>query len=308
VTLDPTALDPTALDHAARAYAAGEGWHYRPTDATGPEHLKRAAAVIETYLGTAGPLAEVEWHLELFVSGKAAPQGSKHARPIYRGKGKARVFTGKVVNVESSKSGVDTWRADVRAASVIAWDGRPPLDGPLVLEVEFIRKRPASAPKSYTPDANTQPDLSKLIRSTEDALTSAGVWADDGRVVHTVSSKRCAEHGETPGAHIRIGRLPSAREKWEAEREAARSVRSGSPRASAQKKKPSDRFSGPQPVSPVSSTATATTASDAQNEQGARADSGAPPPCLPLDLGQNRADVPDLLAALQRSITARTTP
>ena len=27
------------------------------------------------------------------------------------------------------------------------------------------------------------PDLSKLLRSTEDALTDAGLWADDARVV-----------------------------------------------------------------------------------------------------------------------------
>jgi Holliday junction resolvase RusA-like endonuclease len=240
------------------------------------------------------PLADVEWHLELFVPGRAAPQGSKHARPIYRGKGANREFTGKVVNVESSKQGVNAWRGDVRAACLLAWVDRAPLDGPLVLEVQFIRNRPKTAPKSYTPEHTTYPDVSKLVRSTEDAITSAGVWADDARVVRLIATKRNAEQGETPGAHIRIGRLPSAREKWEAEREATRAVRSGAPRASARKKRGSDPCSGPQPVSPVSSTATATTASDAQNEQGARPESEARPPCLPLEFGQNRANTPGL--------------
>lgn len=182
------------------------------------EHWRGVARAVAAALEIPVP-AGLEWHLELFVSGRAAPQGSKHARPIYRGNGANREFTGKVVNVESSKSGVDAWRGDVRAACATVWAGRAPLDGPLVLEVEFIRKRPAGAPKSYAPDANTQPDLSKLVRSTEDAITSAGVWTDDGRVIHTVSSKRCADIEEVPGAHIRIGRRTPAREKWLAAKE-----------------------------------------------------------------------------------------
>lgn len=150
------------------------------------------------------PITAPGVQLQVFVPGRPAPQGSKHARPIYRGRGADRVFTGKVAQVESSKSGVQAWREDVRAACVAAWAGRPPLDGPLILEVEFIRKRPASAPKRSTPPATTMPDLSKLIRSTEDAITSAGVWVDDARVVVITASKRIAEIGETPGAHIRV--------------------------------------------------------------------------------------------------------
>lgn len=207
--------------------------------------MRQIAAALDAAVATAddqlaAPTVEPEtvWHLELFVAGRAAPQGSKHARPIFKGRGAAKVFTGKVVNVESSKSGVDAWRGDVRTACLTAWAGQAPLDGPLVLEVEFIRKRPAGAPKSYTPDANTQPDLSKLVRSTEDAITSAGVWADDGRVVRTVSSKRCAEIGEVPGAHIRIGRRTPARELWLAAKE-------------AQKNGPSDRPGASQPPPPV---------------------------------------------------------
>ena len=100
---------------------------------------------------------------------------------------------------------MNEWRADVRAACLLAWDGRPPLDGPLLLEVEFVRARPVSAPKRSTPSATSAPDKSKLVRSTEDAITSAGVWRDDARVVATLAWKRVAEIGETPGAYIRIG-------------------------------------------------------------------------------------------------------
>lgn len=128
--------------------------------------------------------------LDIFVPGRPAPQGSKR-----------HVGNGRMV--EMSKH-VGAWREDVRAACIAAWQGLAPLDGPLVLEVEFVRARPVSAPKRRTPAATTAPDLSKLVRSTEDAITSAGVWADDARVVRCISSKRCAEIGEVPGARIRI--------------------------------------------------------------------------------------------------------
>lgn len=132
--------------------------------------------------------------LEVFVPGLAAPQGSKR-----------HVGNGRMI--EMSKN-VKPWREDVRAACMATWRDASgpwaPIDGPVRLVVEFIRKRPASAPKSRTPWATTSPDLSKLVRSTEDAMTSAGVWADDARVVETLSRKRIAEIGETPGAHIRV--------------------------------------------------------------------------------------------------------
>lgn len=150
------------------------------------------------------PLTAPGVYLDLFVPGRPAPQGSKMARPIYKGRGSDRVFTGKVAQVESSKSGVEQWRADVRAACMQVWGNRAPLDEPLLLQVEFVRKRPVSAPKRSTPPATTTPDLSKLIRSTEDAITSAGVWADDARVVRIEASKRVAEIDEQPGAHIRV--------------------------------------------------------------------------------------------------------
>lgn len=141
--------------------------------------------------GLAFLLSDAVWHLDVFVAGRVAPQGSK------RSFGNGRM-------VEMSKY-VDAWRTDVRAACMTAWGNRPPLDGPLLLEVEFVRKRPTSAGKRATPSAVSAPDVSKLARSTEDAITSAGVWHDDARVVAELVWKRIAEIDETPGARIRIG-------------------------------------------------------------------------------------------------------
>lgn len=134
--------------------------------------------------------------LDIFVPGRPAPQGSKR-----------HVGGGRMV--EMSKH-VGNWREDVRAACIAAWAGRPPLDGPLALEVEFVRARPSTAPKRRTPPFIGQPDLSKLVRSTEDAITSSGVWVDDARVVELHASKRSAEIGEAPGARIRISRAEEA--------------------------------------------------------------------------------------------------
>jgi Holliday junction resolvase RusA-like endonuclease len=142
--------------------------------------------------------------------GVPGPQGSKR-------------HVGKGVMVESSKK-VKPWREAVKYAALEQITaGRigstdvhyPPLDGPLVVEFCFTLQRPKSAPKSRVhPDR--MPDLSKLIRSTEDALTDAGVWTDDARLVayhqprkvYTGSADPDALHA--PGAVIRIWPAVSA--------------------------------------------------------------------------------------------------
>jgi Holliday junction resolvase RusA-like endonuclease len=162
------------------------------------------------------------------VYGTPAPQGSKHGRPVYKGRGDARAFTGKVAQVESSKK-VKPWREAVKQAALdlvmVAGDtGRLaagfPLDGALLVEFAFTFARPKghyrtggnahllrdSAPAYPT----VYPDLSKLIRSTEDACTDAGVWADDARIVryrdprkvYAGSADPDALHA--PGAVIRV--------------------------------------------------------------------------------------------------------
>jgi hypothetical protein len=47
----------------------------------------------------------------------------------------------------------------------------------------FTVQKPKSAPKTRRTWPDKKPDLSKLVRSTEDAITDAGLWADDARVV-----------------------------------------------------------------------------------------------------------------------------
>ncbi|MFF8412902.1 RusA family crossover junction endodeoxyribonuclease [Streptomyces omiyaensis] len=162
--------------------------------------------------------------LALVVRGTPGPQGSKS----HKGRGRM---------VESSAK-VAPWREAVRHAAAIAVEATPGwqrLDGPLRLDVVFFFDRPqghfgtgrnagvlkASAPATPT----SAPDLSKLIRSTEDAITDSGAWRDDSRVAVVTAAKRWTHDPydpfgvldspgalDTPGALIRIWRLDTPQE------------------------------------------------------------------------------------------------
>lgn len=128
--------------------------------------------------------------IEFRVVGRPAPQGSKR-------------HVGNGVMVESSKH-VKPWREDVRAAALDwrASHGNPALVAvPVKLEVTFLMNRP----KARRNDVwhATAPDLSKLVRSTEDALTGV-VLADDRFVADIAAAKVYVAADELPGAWVSI--------------------------------------------------------------------------------------------------------
>lgn len=149
--------------------------------------------------------------MTITVYGSPAPQGSK------RFVGHAK--NGRGILIESSKS-VKPWREAVKCAAIeqtrppnydgIIGHGFTPLSGPIIAHMIFTLPKPKSAPKSRRTWPDRKPDLSKLVRSTEDALTDAGVWEDDARIVRCVASKVYPGEGtdalNTPGAVIRIER------------------------------------------------------------------------------------------------------
>jgi len=129
--------------------------------------------------------------LTFTVIGDPAPQGSKR-------------HVGHGVMIESSKR-VKPWREAVAAAAFTARNGQPPLDGPLVLTVTFWLPKPASLSRRVIAlGPFRKPDLSKLVRSTEDALTTAGAIADDARIVRVVAEKRFTPVNGHAGAEVRI--------------------------------------------------------------------------------------------------------
>jgi len=155
--------------------------------------------------------------VEFVVYGRPAPQGSKQGFPIYKGKKGARFFTGKVAQVEMSRH-VKPWRAEV-AAAARALGLAGPILGPVSVDMVFTQVRPKS---HYRTGANAHllrdsappcwciaPDLSKLVRSTEDALTGI-VWTDDkavveyGRLAKVYSDSGDPDVLAQPGAVIRV--------------------------------------------------------------------------------------------------------
>lgn len=148
--------------------------------------------------------------VHLTVLGTPAPQGSK----TFVGMSK----TGRGILRESSAK-VKPWRADVVEAALARYSPEPgdamnaaggfPLDGPLAVSMVFTLRKPSSAPKRRQTWPCRTPDLSKLIRSTEDALTTVGIWRDDARVVEYVRAAKVFPGEDpdaltVPGAVIRI--------------------------------------------------------------------------------------------------------
>ena len=144
-------------------------------------------------------LAQEPWgDVGFSVIGMPGPQGSKR-------------HVGNGVMVESSAK-VKPWRQDVRDAALLARNGAAPLDGPLVMRIVFTLPKPASAPKRKRTYPCKKPDLDKLLRSTLDALKTAGLIADDARVVEfdrlaKVYPGEDPDALDVPGARIEVRRM-----------------------------------------------------------------------------------------------------
>lgn len=154
--------------------------------------------------------------LEVIVRGDPAPQGSK--KGFYNHK------LGRVMLVEASQR-VAPWREAVTAAGIEARAGAPALDCVVLMEMVFTSTRPKSHYRTgrnahlLRADAPAQPtsapDLSKLARSTEDALKTAGVYRDDALIAEylrlaKVFAGEDPDALDSPGAVIRIYVLGAA--------------------------------------------------------------------------------------------------
>lgn len=148
----------------------------------------------------------------IVVYGSPAPQGSKKFLGLTKaGRG--------ILGEMSAK--VKPWRQAVQAKAEEArgcigpspdCQHQEPIDGPVACRMVFTLAKPASRPKTRRSWATSAPDLSKLVRSTEDALTDAGIWKDDNRVVEYLRTAKVfpgedPEALDTPGAIIEVYRI-----------------------------------------------------------------------------------------------------
>lgn len=143
--------------------------------------------------------------MNLRVFGIPSPGGSKNA---YAAKSKTG-YTGKVALVDAGGVKTAAWRARVRTAATLS-GMEPVASGPVMLVVTFYMPRPkkhfhrngalrADAPSYHI----IKPDVTKLIRSTEDSLLGIA-WTDDSQV--------CSQHAAkiysvAPGADIEISAI-----------------------------------------------------------------------------------------------------
>lgn len=141
--------------------------------------------------------------MKIIAYGQPRPQGSKGFKGFSK--------RGRAILVESSPTLKD-WRRTIYGEALAVRAGARPLEGPLVASMVFTVRKPKSAPKTKTTYPAKQPDLSKLVRAAEDALTDAGVWKDDGQVVfyRRLVKTFPEEHPqalEAPGVVITVERL-----------------------------------------------------------------------------------------------------
>ena len=138
--------------------------------------------------------------MTITVIGLPAPQGSKS----FRGVSKA----GHGIMVESSRH-VKPWRDSVIVAAreVMIKGGltAPAFRGPVNVCVTFSLPKPKSAQKRRASYPDRKPDIDKLLRSTFDGLSSAGVWEDDARVVSVCAYKVFAGEDELDVPRALIG-------------------------------------------------------------------------------------------------------
>ena len=145
--------------------------------------------------------------LSITVPGDPETQGSMKA--FVRGK--------RAVVVHDESARLNFWRGLVAITARRAWGRAPRLDEPVALAVTFRLARPAGHygtgrnAGTVRPSApalpHKKPDLDKLVRAIGDALTEAGIWADDSRVVQLTATKVYAGPGEEPGVDVTVAPL-----------------------------------------------------------------------------------------------------
>jgi crossover junction endodeoxyribonuclease RusA len=132
-----------------------------------------------------------------------SPQGSKR-------------HVGHGIMVESAGQKLKSWREAVRSEAAVAMNHTntlPLMLDPVAVTITFFLPRPkahygAKGLKNNAPvTCAKRPDVDKLLRSTLDALTSAGVYGDDSQVVSLTGTKMYAGPART-GAVITVRPLP----------------------------------------------------------------------------------------------------
>jgi Holliday junction resolvase RusA-like endonuclease len=110
----------------------------------------------------------------------------------------------------SNEKELKPWRKAVHNAALLTLTQqpsarRPLLDGPLAVRFVFTFDRPKSVTRTLP---CVRPDGDKLARACADSLSTARIWADDGRVVDWAIRKVYVGHDPEalpqPGVRIAV--------------------------------------------------------------------------------------------------------
>ena len=144
--------------------------------------------------------------LSFWAAGTPAPKGSK-IRTRY--------------GMRESSKRVKPWEEAVKAAAMDAMDAddefQPIEEGGVELHATFTFKRPLShygtgrnwnqmKERYWYAQMTRKPDVDKLARATMDALTAAGVWADDAQVHLLQAEKVWSNDRLREGARVMVYR------------------------------------------------------------------------------------------------------
>jgi Holliday junction resolvase RusA-like endonuclease len=146
--------------------------------------------------------------VSFWIAGRQIPRGSKKPIPKFDRSGK---WVGNIVVDSSDDHGGREWMSQVRDDAIRAWgDFRKPLDGPLTLQIDFIRIRPKGHFRTgrhsgtLRDDAPSHPigwpDVLKLARAIEDCLSSV-IYRDDAQIVTELLTKR---YGSSYATHVQV--------------------------------------------------------------------------------------------------------
>jgi len=144
-------------------------------------------------------------YVRFFVPGDAQTSGSKRAF--------VNPKTGRAMIVPASKK-QRPWQDAVKWAAMQAFIRQNPFEGPLCLDLVFVRSRPKGhygtgknegVLKDWAKELfpTTKPDLLKLGRAVEDAMSKI-IYIDDSQIVEESIKKI---YGPKPGVDILVRKL-----------------------------------------------------------------------------------------------------
>lgn len=132
------------------------------------------------------------------------PKGQPRARAFAMGRGKVRMY---------DHGTAEHWKGQVALA---AHDYLPsaPLEGPLMVRLTFMMKRPKAHFRSNGLLKDTaplwhdkKPDADNAAKAVLDALTTLGMWGDDKQVAVLSILMRYTIDAERPGCRVCVGQL-----------------------------------------------------------------------------------------------------